>query len=264
MEAVKAESPQVRRAAVEALSELEDAMDDGQRNALSGTLAVLLADEVPQVKLAAGAALIRLGPVAVESLRSTLSKPDVRQAGIEILAELGADALPALADMQAGLSDPNPKYRADSAMAIAAIGPAAKAAVPGLAGLLSDESSPAEVRYTAAYALGRIGPDAASAEPVLRKLAESSDELMATVAVWAALKIKPDDTSLFDIAIPKLRHTLNQERELARLEAAVALGEIGPGASTALPLLEMLAEEDPSADVRAAAAAAVKRIRRVE
>ena len=45
------------------------------------------------------------------------------------------------------------------------------------------------------------------------------------------------------------------------LEAAVALGEIGPRAGSALPMLEMLAEEDPAKPVRGAAAEAVRRIR---
>jgi HEAT repeat protein len=85
--------------------------------------------------------------------------------------------------------------------------------------------------------------------------------MLATVCVWAALKIKPEDASLFDAAIPKLRQALQREQELARLEAAVALGEIGPRAATALPMLEMLAEEDPSRTVRAAAEEAVRRIR---
>ena len=127
--------------------------------------------------------------------------------------------------------------------------------------MLSDEDTLPESRYPAAYALGSIGPEAGAAEPLLRQLAESGDEMLATVSVWAALKIKPEDATLFDSAIPKLRHALQREQELVRLEAAVALGEIGPRAATALPLLEMLAEEDPARTVRAAAAEAVRRIR---
>ncbi len=257
---MKSEAPEVRRASVHGLSDLDDALDQAQRKQLADMFAGLLVDSVPQVGLAAGGALIRLGPDAVEALRATLAKPGVRLAAMEILAELGPVALPALADMIAGLADADPMFRSDSAMAIAAIGPDAKDAVAPLEKLLTDEAAPAEARYTAAYALGRIGPGAVAAEPVLRKLADSEDELMATVAVWATLKIKPDDKSLFDTAIPKLRHTLNQDRELARLEAAIALGEIGPRAASALPMLEMLEEEDPSAHVRAAAAAAIKLI----
>ena len=83
---------------------------------------------------------------------------------------------------------------------------------------------------------------------------------MATVAVWAAVKIRPDDATLFDAAVPKLRRALQNEEQLVRLEAAVALGEIGPPAGSALPMLEMLAEEDPVRIVREAAAAAVRKI----
>jgi HEAT repeat protein len=180
---------------------------------------------------------------------------------MEILAELDAASLPAIDEMVAGLSDADPRYRSSAAMAIAAIGAEAKGAVAPLEQLLGDDSAPAEARLTAAYALGRIGPAAAAAEPLLRRLADSDDEMMATVCIWAALKIKPEDATLFDAAIPKLRRALQREQELARLEAAIALGEIGPRAATALPMLELLAEEDPSRTVRAAAEEAVRRIR---
>jgi len=254
------ESPAVRRAAVEGLSGLADALDAPQRKDLAGTVAALLADDEPQVGLAAGAALIRLGGDSVEALRDTLARPGVRQAAMEIMAELGSAAGPALGEMIAGLEDADEGYRADAALAIAAIGPSADAAVEPLRKLLADDKAEPTGRYAAAYALGRIGPAAIAAEPLLRGLADSEDELMATVAVWAALKLKPDDRTLFDAAIPKLRHALQRERELTRLEAAIALGEIGPPAASALPMLEMLAEEDPVKSVRAAAAAAVRRI----
>lgn len=260
--ALTAESPDVRRAGVEGLSELDDALDQAQRRQLAEQFAGLLVDPAPQVGLAAGAGLIRLGSDSVDALLKALSKPNVRQAGMQILAELGPAARPALDQMIAGLADSDPLYRGDSAMAIAAVGTDAKDAVGALESLLADESAPAEARYTAAYALGRIGVHAMAAEPLLRKLVDSEDEVMATVAVWAVLKIKPEDKSLVDVAIPKLRHTLKEDRDMARLEAAVALGEIGPPAASALPMLEMLAEEDPSRSVRDAAAVAVERIRK--
>jgi len=255
------ESPALRQAAVDGLSGLADAFDDQQRKKFAGQLTGLLVDPVPPVALAAGGALIRLGAAAVDALQGALSSPAVRSDAMEILAELGPAAKPALDDMMAGLADSDPVYRADSAMAIAAIGPEAAAAVPALEKLLGDESAEPQARYTAAYALGRVGPAAMAAEPLLRKLAESDEDLMATVAVWAAIKIKPDDATLFETAVPKLRRALMSEQELVRLEAAVALGEIGARAVSALPLLEMLAEEDPAQAVRQAAAAAVSTIR---
>jgi len=48
---------------------------------------------------------------------------------------------------------------------------------------------------------------------------------------------------------------------MARLEAAVALGDIGPAAAAAIPILELVSEDDPAKPVRAAAAAALERIR---
>jgi HEAT repeat protein len=255
------ESPQLRQAAIEGLSGLAERLDEAGRRELAAKLVGSLSDPVPSVGRAAGGALIRLGGDAVEALSGALAVPATRNLAMELLAELDAAALPALEAMITGLSDEDPGHRSSAAMAIAAIGPVAKAAVPALEKLLGDEAAPAEARLTAAYALGSIGPEAVAVEPLLRKLADSADDMMATVCVWAALKIKPDDASLFDAAIPKLRHALQREQELARLEAAVALGEIGPRAATALPLLEMLAEEDPSRTVRAAAAEAVRLIR---
>jgi HEAT repeat protein len=145
-------------------------------------------------------------------------------------------------------------------VAIAAIGPDAVAAVPHLVKMLADEGAPA-AKYPAAFALGRIGPAAKPAAEQLRALATSSDEVLATVALWASLKINPEDRSLFDQAIPALRKAVRAEREIVRLEAAVALGEIGAAAASTIPILELVSEEDPSKAVRAAAAAALAKIK---
>jgi HEAT repeat protein len=45
------------------------------------------------------------------------------------------------------------------------------------------------------------------------------------------------------------------------MEAVVALGEIGPEAASAIPILELVSEEDPSKPVRSAAAAALAKIK---
>jgi HEAT repeat protein len=113
----------------------------------------------------------------------------------------------------------------------------------------------------AAYALGRIGPAAKPAVEKLRSLATSKNEMLATVAIWATLKIAPEDTSLREMAIPRLKNALRAEREMVRLEAAVALGEIGSAAASTIPMLEFVAEEDPSKLVRAAAADALTKVK---
>ena len=126
--------------------------------------------------------------------------------------------------------------------------------------MLADEGAPLE-RCPAAYALGRIGPAAKPAVEQLRALATSPDEVLATVALWSALKIEPGDRSLFDQAIPALRKAARAEQEVVRLEAVVALGDIGPEAASAIPILELVSEEDPSKSVRSAAATALAKIK---
>lgn len=253
--------PHIREGVASALSDLAPILDDAGKGQLATDFTNLLADADHDVGVAAGAALIRLGPAALAALKPRLADAKVRLNVMEILAEMGEAAKPLAGELIAALDDPDADCRGDAAVALAAIGPAASAAVPRLQKLLDDQASPEGVRYAAAYALGRIGAAAKPALDRLRGLAASPDEVLATVAVWAALKIAPEDRSLVDVAIPLLRRALRGNLENARLEAAVALGDIGPAARSAIPLLELVAEEDASKSVREAAAHALGRIR---
>jgi HEAT repeat protein len=250
-----------RAACVSGLSDLAEGLDVPARAALAGDFMPLVSDPERKVGNAAGAALIRLGPAAVDVLRGKLDDPATKLSVIEILSALGPAAKAALPDLLKGLGSDDALVRGDTAMAIGAIGGEAAEAVPMLLELVRDESAKEDARYAATYALGRIGEPAAVAEPTLRALVDSDDELMATVAAWAALKVKPGDPVLVEKAIPLLRRALRDERDLARLEAAVALGDIGAAASTAIPILELVAEDDPIKSVRAAAAAALSKIK---
>ena len=252
--------PNERAAATSGLSDLSETLEEPVRRELAGEFADLLSDPVAEVGLGGGGALIRLGTTAVDTLRERLSDPALRGRVLEILGAIGPAAKPAVDDIIKSLADADPAVRGDAAVAIAAIGPGAAAAVPSLVKMLGDEAAPA-ARYPAAFALGRIGPAAKPAVEQLRALATSSDEVLSTVALWAALKITPEDSSLFDQAIPAFKKAVRAEREIVRLEAAVALGEIGPAAASAIPILELVSEEDSSKPVRAAAAAALAKIK---
>ena len=252
--------PNERAAATSGLSDLSEKLEEPVRRELAGEFADLLSDPVAEVGLGGGGALIRLGTTAVDTLRERLSDPALRGRVLEILGAIGPAAKPAVDDIIKSLDDADPAVRGDAAVAIASIGPDAAAAVPSLVKMLADEGAPA-ARYPAAFALGRIGRAAKPAVEQLRALATSSDEVLATVALWAALKITPEDSSLFDQAIPALRKAVRAEREIVRLEAAVALGEIGAAAASAIPILELVSEEDSSKPVRAAAAAALAKIK---
>lgn len=252
--------PMIRRGAVSGLSDLAASLDPAGRRSLATQFAELLDDANQDVGMHAGAALVRLGPDALDELTKRLGEPAHRVQALGVLAAIGAAAKPAVKQLVAALAEPDPGVVGEAAVAIGAVGPDAAEAVPALRKLLGD-ATPADVRYPVTYALGRIGAAAKAAVPRLLELSKSDDEIMATVATWAALKIEPADAALVEQAIPLLRRALRGERELARLEAAVALGDIGPTAAAAVPLLELVAEEDPAPGVRAAAAEAIGKIK---
>jgi HEAT repeat protein len=85
--------------------------------------------------------------------------------------------------------------------------------------------------------------------------------VLATLAMWATLKIDPEDRSLLEQAIPALRKAARAEQEIVRMEAILALGDIGPAADSAIPILELISEEDSSKPVRAAAVNALLKIK---
>lgn len=251
----------IQTASISALSDLRGTIDDTTEKRLAGEFIRLLTSPSPAVREAAAAALVRAGAVAVEPLESALGDVSIRGPVLEILAAIGPLSKDALDSLVKALDDPDAKHRGDAAVAIAAVGPAAVEAVSRLEKIVGAADAPADLRYAAAFALGRIGPAAKPAFATLRALSSSEDELLATVAVWAALKIEPGDTALFGEAVPRLRRALKASNDVARLEAAVALGDIGPAAGAAIPLLELVSEEDPLPGVRAAAANALGRIR---
>jgi len=262
--------PNVRSGSISALSDLADKLDEASTAGVARAFVELLTDAGPEVQTAAAAALVRLGGRAVPALGAALDDPQRQAAALELLAGIGPAAAPTLERLVAILQDRDPVTAGDAAVTIAAIGPAAAAAVPELAKMLADPPASAAAeeaaalgrrRFAACYALGRIGGAADVASERLRELSQADEDMLATVATWAALKIRPQDTSLFEAAVPVLRRALRADREIVRLEAAIAIGDIGSAADSAIPILELVSEEDSSTRVRAAAAAALRKIR---
>jgi HEAT repeat protein len=145
------------------------------------------------------------------------------------LKKLGKRAVPGLIEILKSKSE----QRTLAAGALGEIGPDAKAAVPLLVDLLQDE----KCREAAALALGRIGGlDAKEAIPILLKLLDDDDELMRMAAATALAKTGKDAVSpLLDFLKGQSSH---------RFLAAYALGEIGPDAKPAIPLLVDLLDDD--------------------
>lgn len=160
--------------------------------AAAGEVAEALKDPDAHVRGAAAWTLSQLGTAAaavVPALAASLTDPNpqVRSISAVALREMGGQALPALPALTKALSDPAPFVRAPAADAIAAIGPPAKAAVQALAGGLGVPGEQAYVLRSVTRALGRIGPDAASALPALQKVRKM--HRVAYVAEEAILRI---------------------------------------------------------------------------
>jgi HEAT repeat protein len=215
----------------------------------------------------AATALVRLGKRAAPALAAAIDDPERRLFAMELLAASGPGAEPALDRLALVLGGDDVTAAGEAALAVAAIGPPAARLVPVLEKLLAsgsagtDSAERKRQQYAVAYALGKIGAEAQPALKRLRELSRSDDEMLATVATWSALKIGPGDASFSESAVPVLRRALRSEVEMVRLEAAAALGDLGMVAASAVPILELVAEDDPARTVREAAEYALAKIR---
>lgn len=254
--ALKAEQVELRRAAARALHGFA-----GPVEITRPALFAALKDADAEVRGNAASALLALGPNALPHVAQALQDPDTRAAAVRLVYRLGekaAPAVPALVQIltQAAANAADLEFRSQVQLALAAIGPAAKAAVPELVNSLASDDE--AVRGTACYALGRIGPAAQEALPALRQRLRDRGDADKVAVVWALLKIQPTGR-LSRIAAPILIQALNSEQEVVRAEAAKALGELGDAAQPAVERLRTAAN-DESELVREAAAAALRKL----
>ena len=203
-----------------------------------------------------GAALQKLGRADEEEVPRVVAllgdyNPMIREAAAQALGRIGPvaqkDATPALLH---AMHDPSGSVRSQAAWALGQLGPAAEAVAPLIEAL--DDDDP-EVRRYAAFALSLFGR---TAEPAVPKLIERlEDPHMAYMAARALGAIgKPAKPS-----IPHLIAALRKDRSLTRMAFTDALAKFGADAKDAVPDLLPLAQ-DPDADVRKSAAAALQSI----
>ena len=190
-------------------------------------------------------AFFAIGPGVKPTLIGALQtrSPEMRAAGAGALYFLGTDAGADIADAIPGLTrtlrDKNAAARMFSAFALATTGPKAQLAVPALIPLLQDPDTDPRtgariyVRAAAVRALGRIGPKAISALPSLKPLLEDKEDYIQVAAALAIWRIGADMTN----TLPVLTRGLGLVVEDAKWEVIEALGEMGPSAKTALPVL---------------------------
>jgi HEAT repeat protein len=185
----------------------------------------------------------------------------VTQAGRRAVCKIGAAALPVLRD---GLKGENRNVRGFAALALADMGPEAKAAVPALLAAARDKDSfmcrvaigavekldaqaggfiptliaalqdnDAQVRIEATGALARRGPSARSAAPALVGLLKEDNGELRRSALVALGAIKPSAKAV----VPALIRALDDEDPAVLRQASEMLGQLGPDAKEAVPAL---------------------------
>jgi HEAT repeat protein len=193
-------------------------------------------------------------PWMIEVLRPE-KDPGVRTTLINILGQLGADAkdaVPVLLEVQkASLQESGkplaPKEQRDLdpqnvrrsiLQSLGRIDPEPKNYVPRLIESLKTDKAP-NVRFVAVQELGKLGPAAKEALPVLldiQKAPPVPNEIpgLRKAVIDALVKIEPES----DKSVTLLADALKRERDPAsRASLVTALGDIGPPAKSAVPVL---------------------------
>ena len=202
-------------------------MREGAAEAVSA-LVNAFEDSYEPVRRNATYALGAIGASAVEPLAEAL---DAEKEAFEMepilhicdaahgLAAIGAPAVPTLV---AALKDERENVRASAAYALGEMGPVAADGVDGLIALLTDTSE--EVRRHATSALGMIKVPASKTVPALTRVLEDPEDTdLAFFAAQALTRIGSDATE----AIPALSEALMNESAYVRGFASEALSRIG-------------------------------------
>lgn len=227
----------------------------------------LESDKDERVRLAAAGVLGQIGPdakAAVPALIGALKDEgfDVASWSATALGKIGPGAKAAVPELAKMLGSYRSSRSYTAAVALGEIGPDAKAAVPDLLRMVEKdlhhyapeaclalwriekhpEAIPALIRILktdyssevgmAAYALGRIGPDARAAVPQLVATLSNKESLVASQTALALWQIAKHEK-----AIPTLIRLLTDENTTERYHAAWRLQVIGPPAKEAVPAL---------------------------
>jgi HEAT repeat protein len=150
------------------------------------------------------------------ALREDVSLP-VRRAAAESLGQLGVEPETAVPALGAALADADADLRREATKALGAFKGGAAEAVP----LLEKAVANTELAHFAVGSLGKLGPAAAPAVPVLRRLAvtPAKDVELRRRAVWALGAIGEPAA----VAAPDCLALLSGTEPELRLEAAIAL-----------------------------------------
>lgn len=200
--------------------------------------------------------LSELGPAAASAVPALLDllgddESELRAAAAEALGYVGGPAV--AGRLAACLDDHESEVREAAAWALARLGPAARAAVPGLLRILEQDRS--DLGLAAARALGEVGGSPERVVPALARVVSADDPPWWTAfAAEALAAYGAAALPALDTLIAALDPDGDDE---VRVHAALALVGIGPPARAALPRLTAVEEDDAAAPAFRLAAAAI-------
>jgi HEAT repeat protein len=200
-----------------------------------------LKDSNFDVKLSALSALDDLGPVAQGTVKDLLELTSDKDFVLlepflgAALANLGKGVVP---DLAKAVVDKSPPRRRVAAYALGSLGPQAASAAPALAQALKYEDAP--TRKKTAWALGKIGKDAKKVLPQLEAILGDKDPLVRIEAALATWQITGETTHI-GVLISALKHESVNVRDIA----CQALAEMKVAARDAVePLTLLLPDKD--------------------
>jgi len=221
--------------------------------ARAGVPALLLALQDPEREVRRRAAqafgrILESDAKIINALKVTLDDPTpaVRGAAAEALGRIGPNARAAVQSLHQRLGDSDTGVRIDAARALWQIEDNTEQVVPVLIEALKDGT----VGWQVPLVLAAMGPKAGQAVPglieALKRERVSRPLRSPPSSAFALGQIGP-------VAVPELRKILRDERPFVRTSAAIALGFIGSGAHPAVPALIPLLK-DKDLEVRQASA----------
>jgi HEAT repeat protein len=254
-------------------------------------LTKLLASPELQTKDVAILALGAVGPEAASAVPALIDSLGHENFNLvwhacNALEKMGETAAPAVPRLLTLMKEGNTSVRRHAAAALGGIGPVGgQKSLQSLVDALNDQSAP--VRDAAVIALGQLGPFAEGALPHIsaaldekifttpvtaaRSFWQISGDPSQSLAIYLALLHEPDYTlescrALGELgaaaapAVEALAETVQSEDHDVRLAAIIALGQIGPAAKEARPVLQAAAQPGEEEDIQAAAKKSLEQI----
>lgn len=208
------------------------------------TLIAALKSANPQDAAAAIATITELGDEIIPDLCQALADKDACYWACLALADMGPKAKAAVPQLTKLLDSQQPEVRMQALLTLAEIGPSAASAAPKIASILTTDKFES-VQYAAAYALGSLADRAFI--PALEKAYESKDEFLQVAAAWAVLRLQEGSSPAVQKAIKIIVKRIQSKDTNVRDAAARAMTDEMITAETVGPAFRKALEgiDDP-------------------